>query len=291
MSDTPKSTTSINMRNTHLTDSLKVAKTASVEDTTSDSQADNQAATHSETYRETYFDALYSDDSDPWQYQTRWYEKRKRDLCLAVLPQAQYSNAIELGCGNGVFSELLARRCQVLTSIDGNNKAVQLAKQRLTDLAHVKVIQGIIPNVLFTFEETILKAYPLSDLSNGSPANKPPFDLIVISEILYYLSPDDIDEVITWIGQNLAEGGTLLCCHWRYAIDGFVMTGETVHQRLYEAFGSVNNADDTNNEARHKVAFTHPPAFNHQSKTVDSDFLLDVWQNSQNSVAMQENLV
>lgn len=226
-------------------------------------------------YSESYFDALYKDNTDPWQYKTRWYEKRKRDICLAILPQSQYNNAIELGCGNGVLSELLAQRCLALVSIDGNQRAVQLAKTRLAELSHVKVIQGVIPNRLLTLKDAVIEAYPLSD---STSTNKPPFDLIVISEILYYLSPNDIDTVIAWTQQNLAIGGTLLCCHWRYAIDGFAMTGETVHQRLHHAFNLIYNE-------KHQVAFTH------QSQIVDRDFLLDIWQRSPSSVAMQEKLI
>ncbi|WP_440454012.1 class I SAM-dependent DNA methyltransferase [Psychrobacter sp. ASPA161_9] len=281
MSHNPKSTPSMNLSN-----SLNVADATSM----GCNQTATQSNSQSDTYSETYFDALYSDNSDPWQYQTRWYEKRKREMCLAVLPQAEYDNAIELGCGNGVFSELLARRCQALLSIDGNAQAVKLAKQRLGKSSHSKVIQGVIPHVLLSLEDALLQSYPLSD---GASANKPPFDLIVISEILYYLSPIDIDTVITWIKQNLAVGGTLLCCHWRYAIDGFVMTGETVHQRLQRAFNMTNNEVDRS--ALTHTVFTHPafihPAFTHQSQIVDSDFLLDVWQHSPKSVAMQENLI
>lgn len=224
--------------------------------------------TSAHTYSESYFDALYNDNSDPWQYQTRWYEKRKRDMCLAVLPKAKYTSAIELGCGNGVFSTLLASRCHALVSIDGNKQAVQLAKQRLAEVGHVKVIQGVIPSVL--------------------PTTKSHFDLIVISEILYYLSANDIDTVIAWIQQNLAVGGTLLCCHWRYDIDGFAMTGETVHQRLHHAFNRIIH--DVNSAQRQQVD-SQNPTFTHQSKVVDSDFLLDVWQRSPETVAMQENLV
>lgn len=235
----------------------------------------------------SYFDALYSGNSDPWQYQTRWYEKRKRDMCLAVLPQAQYHHAIELGCGNGVFSELLARRCQTLLSIDGNNKAVHLAKQRLADTPNVRVIQGLIPKVLDTLADAISRADAVADaaLLDAFATDQPPFDLIIISEILYYLSPDDIDKVIAWIEQNLASGGTLLCCHWRYPIEGFEMTGESVHQRLVEAFNGPNRANSSSSNHLNQAAFTQ------QSKTVDSDFLLDIWQNSAKSVAMQENLV
>lgn len=244
--------------------------------TSKNSLADNiDINSQSATYLESYFDALYNDNSDPWQYKTRWYEKRKRDICLAILPQSQYNNAIELGCGNGVLSELLAQRCLALVSIDGNQRAVQLAKARLDEVSHVKVIQGVIPNRLMTLKDAIMEAYPLS---NDTPTNKPPFDLIVISEILYYLSPNDIDTVIAWTQNNLAIGGTLLCCHWRYAIDGFTMTGETVHQRLRLVFNLANNE-------KHQIAF------NHQSQIVDSDFLLDIWQRSPSSVAMKENLI
>ncbi len=225
---------------------------------------DTQAA----NYTESYFDALYNDNSDPWQYQTRWYEKRKRDMCLAVLPQVKYKNAIELGCGNGVFSALLAPRCQALITIDGNRQAVQLAEQRLADSSHVTVIQGVIPDAL--------------------PTAKPAFDLIIISEILYYLSLNDIETVITWIQQNLAISGTLLCCHWRYEIDGFTMNGETAHQRLHEAFNKVSN--EVEPKQRQQID-TKNPALTHQSEIIDSDFLLDVWQYSPKSVAMQENLV
>ena len=242
--------------------------------------------TQSDLYSKEYFDTLYHDNSDPWHYQTRWYEKRKRDMCLAVLPQAEYTNALELGCGNGVFSELLAPRCHALLSVDSHPQAVQLAKQRLVNYPHVKVILGVIPDALSTLNKTTLCNDSLSNtplpnnlaanasLSNNLAENKSPFDLIVISEILYYLSPSDIDTVIAWIKQHIAVEGTLLCCHWRYAIDGFAMTGETVHERLQHAF----NADET-------LKLTH------QSQIIDSDFLLDVWQNSIKTVAMQENLV
>ena len=56
------------------------------------------------------------------------------------------------------------------------------------------------------------------------------------------------------------------------------MTGETVHQRLHHAFNTENND-------KRQIAFTH------QSQLIDRDFLLDTWQRSPDSVAMQENLI
>lgn len=263
MSHSPKSTSSADLADSYAKTTLD-----------SFTHIDN----HTDAYSETYFDALYNDNTDPWEYQTRWYEKRKRNICLAILPQAKYNNAIELGSGNGVFSELLAQRCQTLTCVDGNHQAVALAKQRLTNHAHTKVIQGIIPNTLLNLQDTLLEAYPLPG-TEVLDAHNSPFDLIVISEILYYLSPTDIDKVIAWSQQNLAIGGTILFCHWRYSIDGFLMTGETVHQRLHQTFHTINDKE------------TPQATFNHQSQIVDCDFLLDVWQRSSRSVAMQENLI
>jgi len=226
-------------------------------------------------YSESYFDALYEGSQDPWHYQTRWYEKRKRDICLSLLPQSQYGRAIELGCGNGVFSELLADRCQSLVSIDGNRHAVNLAKQRLAKASHTQVIQGIIPKVLLDLPKS------QNDASTNE-AHQSTFDLIVISEILYYLSAADIDIVINWVQKHLVSGGTLLCCHWRYAIEGFDMTGEKVHERLQNAFNLPANKPS---QKAAKAIFTQ------QSCLVDRDFLLDVWQNTPTSVAEQENLV
>lgn len=192
-----------------------------------------------------YFDALYQHD-DPWQYETRWYEQRKRDICLAVLPKPMYSTAIELGCGNGVFSELLASRSQDLLCIDGHETAVALATKRLAAHAHVRVQQGFIP----------------AALPNHS------YDLIVISEILYYLSADEVQAVIQWLTHALNTGGTLLCCHWRYPIEGFVLTGDSVHTLLQQGL------------AYHRLVHLE-----------DKDFIVDVWQHGAQSVATAEGLV
>lgn len=194
----------------------------------------------------SYFDTIYTDNSDPWQYESRWYEQRKRDVCLALLLQPQYQNAIELGCSNGVFSERLATRCHHLTCIDGHPKAVELAKQRLAQQPHVKVIQGLIPAAL-----------PQSS-----------YDLIVISEILYYLALTDIEQVISWLKKHLVKNGTLLVCHWRYSIDGFSMDGNKVHELL-----------------RQELSYAH------HVKLCDTDFLVDLWRYGDNTVAMDENLI
>lgn len=193
-----------------------------------------------------YFAEIYANNDDPWQYEKRWYEVRKRAICLAMLPYAHFGNAIELGCSNGVFSKALAQRCDKLICMDGQAEAVKLATQRLQDASHVKVIQGLIPQDL--------------------PSQQ--FDLIVVSEILYYLTAEQLQRVIDWLNTALTNNGVILACHWRYPIDGFNLTGDSVHQALQQQLN-----------------------FYQQSHVIDQDFLLTIWQANHQSVAMQENLV
>lgn len=100
-------------------------------------------------YDQEYFDALYAlNQGDPWQYEQRWYEQRKRQICLAVLPSLQFDSAIEIGCSNGIFSQELAQRTNSLMCLDANDTAIQLAQQRLQDYSHVQVLQRIVPDDL-----------------------------------------------------------------------------------------------------------------------------------------------
>lgn len=159
-----------------------------------------------------YFDVLYAQNDDPWDYENRWYEERKRNICLAVLLKPMYQNVLEIGCSNGTFSRHLALRSKRLLCIDGNEKACDLAKLKLNDFNHVEVLQNVIPEQF--------------------PDEK--FDLIVIGEVLYYLNYDELIQLIEKIHQSLNKDGMILSCHWRYPIDEFLLNGDAVHQVLTE---------------------------------------------------------
>lgn len=193
-----------------------------------------------------YFDQLYANNDDPWDYENRWYEQRKRQICLSLLPQANYTAVLEVGCSNGVFSQDLAARCQKLICIDGNATAVQLAQQRLSHVDHVNVLQQQIP----------------CQWPHGQ------FDLIVISEIAYYLSESELVQLAALAAQSLTPQGMILCCHWRYPIEGFSLTGTQVHAVLQQ----------------------HLP-LKHYLNVNDPDFVLDIWAKNPMSVAQQEGLV
>jgi SAM-dependent methyltransferase len=155
-----------------------------------------------------YFDAMYGAASDPWGFTDRWYERRKYAISLALLPAERYRSALEPGCSIGVFSRLLAPRCDRLLSCDVAAAAADGATARTADLPSVRVEQR--------------------DISRRWPEGR--FDLIVFSELLYYFSDRDLDQVLDRAVGALQPGGTLLAVHWRHPVADYPRSGDDVHR-------------------------------------------------------------
>lgn len=192
-----------------------------------------------------YFDAKFEASSDPWRYETSWYEQRKRDLTMAALPRRRYARAYEPACANGVLSDTLAHRCDRLLCSDGAPHAVDLARRRLASRSHVEVLHAWMPH----------------DWPEGS------FDLIVISELGYFLSREDLQTLLQRSLDALRPDGTLLACHWRHQARDCEWNGNDVH-RLMDRTVTL-------------------PQIGHW---LDEDFVLDVWSRDGRSVATREGL-
>ena len=190
-----------------------------------------------------YFANLYADNEDPWSFRTRWYERRKRDLLLASLPRQCYQRVFEPACANGELSAGLAERCVELLCQDLDPTAVQLARQRLGGTHNASVASGRLP----------------MDWPGGN------FDLIVLSEVGYYLDPTDWLRVIEQSVASLTDDGGLLACHWRHPIAGCPQDGREVHQML----------------ARHLPLY---PVVRHE----EADFLLEYWSCQPSVVDLNE---
>jgi SAM-dependent methyltransferase len=162
-----------------------------------------------------YFDAMFADSDDPWKFRSRWYERRKRALTLACLPAERYAHGFEPGCANGELSARLATRCDRLLVSDGIDKAVALTRQRLKDQNHVQVRKAWMPAEW--------------------PRDK--FDLIVLSEFLFYLQPEAVEEIGSKAKETLLPGGVILACHWRHPIADCVLTGDDAHDILQRVIG------------------------------------------------------
>lgn len=178
-----------------------------------------------------YFDDLYAQAEDPWSLQDRWYERRKYAMTLASLPRERYRSAVEPGCSIGVLSEALAQRCDHLLSLDISAAAVQRAQQRLVELPSVEVRQWALPE------------WPTG-----------PFDLVVLSEVGYYLARSELQPMLRAAAASLTGGGDLVAVHWRHPAPGYPLSAATVHGALATT-----------------------PGLRRLSAVRDRDFLLDVY--------------
>jgi SAM-dependent methyltransferase len=155
----------------------------------------------------SHFEALYAASSDPWNVRDAWYEQRKRTLLLASLPDERYASAFEPGCGNGELTAALAPRCDRILACDGSASAIAAARTRVAGFAHVTVEQRSLP----------------LDWPEGA------FDLVIVSEMAYYLPADDWRAMLKKIVASLAPGGLLMMCHCRYPYDDYATSADFVH--------------------------------------------------------------
>lgn len=156
------------------------------------------------------FEQRYRDDDDPWGYEDSPYEQAKYEATLAACGPGPFRSALELGGSIGVFTERLAPHCEKLTTIDVSRTAASMARRRLADFPQVQVLRGSIPEDI-----------PKSE-----------YDLVVASEILYYLEEDDFERTLAVIRARLVHGGRMVAVHWRPAGTERPFTGGEVHRRL-----------------------------------------------------------
>ena len=139
---------------------------------------------------------MYQDATDPWGFGERWYEQHRCAISLAQLPARRYRRAFEPGCSIGVLSALLAPRCDALLCYNVAAAAAAAAARRTSGLPHVRVEQGQIPA--------------------RWPEGR--FDLIVLSEVLYYFGDHDLEQVLKRAAAALEPDGTLLAVHWHHQV-------------------------------------------------------------------------
>lgn len=163
-----------------------------------------------------YFERMYDEAADPWHLAERAYEHRKYSLTVASLPRARYGSAFEPGCSIGVLTAMLASRCDELLATDPVAAPLEGARARVPD-GHVRFEQASVPG-----------QWP-----DG------PLDLIVLSEVLYYLPEADRAQVIARVTSSLGAGGHLVLVHWRWPFEAATCTGDDVHREVDACAGLV----------------------------------------------------
>ncbi|WP_231426138.1 bifunctional PIG-L family deacetylase/class I SAM-dependent methyltransferase [Pedobacter sp. Leaf250] len=165
------------------------------------------------TLSEDYFESLYTNSDDPWNFEKSEYERKKYEASLAAIPKLLYINALEIGCSIGIFTSLLGVYCKSLTAIDISKTALEKAKLRSLNSPHIKFKLGGIPG----------------DFPNEN------FDLIVMSEVGYYLSMEDLLVTRNLIENQLNSDGILLLVHWTHFVVDYPISGDDVHECLKQS--------------------------------------------------------
>jgi SAM-dependent methyltransferase len=172
-------------------------------------------ATHAPRVGHERFERIYAASADPWDYRTSAYERDKYETTLDALPARTLGRALEIGCSIGVFTRLLAERCEQLVAIDFSARAIALAREQLRELANVELAQASFPE--------------------QAPAGE--WDLIVCSEVLYYLDAQTFAAAVEWLRARLERGASVLAVSWRGEGAEEPLSGDDAHDALVRELG------------------------------------------------------
>jgi len=164
------------------------------------------------------FEEAYTKSADPWASAARRYryQQRKYEQIMALLPDRRFRHALDLGCGLGLLSQRLAERSDAVLGIDIASAALGHARQRGAGVANLSFAQGDVLDLPVELNRQ--------------------FDLVVVADTLYYLSPLS-DTLLKALSARLADllmpdGVCLLANHFFFAAD----SDSRLTRRIHDAF-------------------------------------------------------
>ncbi len=161
---------------------------------------------------EKYFDEVYSANTDPWNFEGSDYERAKYAVTINALTKPLYHNVFEIGCSIGVLSEMIMNKCENLLAVDAVEAPLVKARQRLSAYPNVQVKRMTVP----------------ADFGNEM------YDLIIISEVAYYLDNAALGMLRKKTMKQLIKGGQLLMVHWTPLVHDYPQTGNYVNDYFLE---------------------------------------------------------
>lgn len=144
-----------------------------------------------------YFAGMYAGDPDPWRFATSDYERVKYAATLAALPRPRYTAALEVGCSIGVLTRQLGPRCDALLALDVVPAVLETARKTCADQPQIRFEQATVPG----------------DWPGGR------YDLILLSEVAYYLDRADLTRLVACVETALLPGGDVVLVHYLGATD------------------------------------------------------------------------
>lgn len=156
-----------------------------------------EVATDSAGRSRAEVDREFARRPDPWDFDTNEAHGRKRfqreaEMLDAVRGKARFRQALEVGCAEGAFTEVLQSRCESLLAVDISPIALARARARRPWGEHVR-----------------FDRWDLRCLQHGALPGT--FDLIVAVHVLEYIRrPSVLRAVRSKLVEGLRPGGYLL---------------------------------------------------------------------------------
>lgn len=157
-----------------------------------------------------FFEAKYQGNIDPWNFADSVYEQSRYRTIVTALSYRRYFRTFEPGCSIGILTEQLARISDAVLSTDLSPTAVLRAQQRCASLENVTIHCSSITEHPSTTD----------------------FDLVVLSEIGYYFTPEAWTVIAAELISPLRVGATVLAAHWLGVSSDHSMSGDRVHEIL-----------------------------------------------------------
>ena len=121
-----------------------------------------------------------------------------------------------MGCSIGVLTRSLASLCDAVIAIDAAQAPLVEARRRCADLPGVRFEQMFVP-----------EQWPDGE-----------FELILLSEVVYYLSREDVGNLAARVTRSLAQDGSVILVHWIGSTD-YPLSGDEAVALFIERVGSV----------------------------------------------------
>lgn len=163
------------------------------------------------------FEDKFRSDADPWRTFSGADEALKRRAILHALGPGPIGRVLELASGNGSNSAAIAPRALRLDATEATASGTRLTAKAIAAWDRARARPLVLPG-----------RFPRAT-----------YDMIVLAELLYYLSAHDMRRVARDVARALRLGGWLVLAHHQVDFYDFVQHSRHIHRRLLDATGAV----------------------------------------------------
>ena len=116
-------------------------------------------------------------------------EKRNQEQGKLMLETIDFANkkVLEIGCGGGRYTEFIHDKCSEYLGIDYTEKHIESAKKN------------------YNFENCKFQVMSAVDMNVDELLTPPPFDIILISQVLLFINDNDLTKMIDDINNITAD--------------------------------------------------------------------------------------